>query len=243
MATQRTTQAQGNQLKQTGSTIRQGPQAKAPSAGRTAADKTYKKKRSRRDNHKKKVAKKQAVEDPDKIIESILQNSSFKVANLSQVVCEKFYNSNHYQAHYKKLTADIDYSKSTTTFSPLSDFVVLPDGVEESQVVSVPAHAFMHMPCIYEKPARDRRKRGKSKTGEKKQSEQTKKTRDNSINDSQKKEPNLASAIDIKKYLDTSSREEDESPSQSECDTQNDSSEDERTSQETSTDDTGTVME
>lgn len=108
---------------------------------------------------RKKKAKKQKPEPPDnsdKIVDLVLRNSSFKKADLSEIVDQKFHDE-IYRSHYKRLISDINYKEITVKFHPNVDYTVLPDGLDPGKLNVVPAHAFMHLPSIHDKPPVRRR--------------------------------------------------------------------------------------
>lgn len=101
--------------------------------------------------------------DPTKIIESILAKSSFKVANLSQLVEKKFYHTPEFSTSLRKDLEDVRYESVVGNKFTYDDLTVMPEGFEGQ--VNVGPTAILNMTCINHVPDRRHRwkRRGKNK--------------------------------------------------------------------------------
>lgn len=110
--------------------------------------------RKRRNKKKYQIA-------PEEIVKSILSKSSFKIPNLSNIVCDKFYDS-RYETKFRKQIEDINYDKPVVDFDPNNDHIILPEIIDPSMIIrKVPAHAMTDIISIYDKPYVKYRRHGK----------------------------------------------------------------------------------
>lgn len=117
--------------------------------------------RQKREKKKAKKAAKEPLDDPTKIVQAVLDKSSFKVPNLSQIVEEKFYNAPDYNLTLCKLLKKVSYESTVGTTSDNSTCIetsVLPFGFEGR--VDFPVMAITELPCINEEVKKRKWKKG-----------------------------------------------------------------------------------
>lgn len=117
----------------------------------------------KQEKERKRKKKKAILSDPMKIIDSVLNSSSFKVANLSQLVEQKFYHSEEHSKQLQDSIKDVRYESVVSQNFTYDDLTVLPEGFDGK--VNLGPTAIMNMTCINHVPERRQRwkKRSKSK--------------------------------------------------------------------------------
>lgn len=115
-------------------------------------------------DRKRKKAKKPArepLDDPTKIVQAVLDKSSFKVPNLSQIVEEKFYDAPDYNLTLCKLLKNVKYESTVGTTSDNSAYIetsVLPFGFEGR--IDFPVMAVTELACVNKEIKKRKWKRG-----------------------------------------------------------------------------------
>lgn len=107
---------------------------------------------------KKKKNKASDVRGPNQIVLDQLQKSSYKVADLSEIIDEKFRLSKAYALKVKSLLSDIRYD-CTIPFHSEMDHKIYPDGYNHDNFQPIPPNAFTQLISIYDKPIIQRRRR------------------------------------------------------------------------------------
>lgn len=114
-------------------------------------------------SNKKKKKPPHKEKGPDLVVSDELNNSVCRIANLSEIVDEKFHVSNTNSNKVKSLLSDIDY-KCTVPFTREMDHRVFPIGFQTNMLQPIPTYSFSQLTSIYQKPMvrvrhHDRRKR------------------------------------------------------------------------------------
>lgn len=114
---------------------------------------------------KKKKNKANEIKGPDQIIADKLKMTSYKIADLSEIIDQKFYLSKEYSREVKHLLSDISYD-CTISFQSEMDHKVYPDGYQPDDFQPIPPYSFTQLTSIYDKPIvlRRNRRRGKPNT-------------------------------------------------------------------------------
>lgn len=102
---------------------------------------------------------KETLNDPMKIIESVLAKSSFKVPNLSQIVEEKFYKAPDYNKEIRDLLKNVRYK---STVGPDVEISILPHGFDGR--VNLPEMAITELACIHKQINQTKGRKGRKKT-------------------------------------------------------------------------------
>lgn len=122
----------------------------------------------RRRKKKKKKNKQKEPDDPMQIVESVLANSSFKKANLSELIVKHF-NEPENRSQLVKLLKDVSYcstvGKVTGTHSDIN-ISVLPKGCGDIKI-NLPPTALTDINCIYDQGPVRWRKRGRARKNNK----------------------------------------------------------------------------
>lgn len=124
------------------------------------------------DKEKKKKAKNEKralLSNPDKIVESVLQKSTFKVPNLSQIVTEKFC-APDYHSEIQQEIGSLNYEDTVGSYQVCMS--ILPSRFDNSRFhVNLDPSAITSLTCIYQKPEkkdwRRKRKGNKQRNGDK----------------------------------------------------------------------------
>lgn len=125
------------------------------------------------------------IGDPTTIIANILSKTNFRVANLSQIVDEKF---EECSLELRESIKDVTYESTVGNVTDgFSDFVtsVLPDKFKG--YVNGNPSSIMSLPCLYERPQQNRWKEKRLKAKEATKAKKAKKTNSSNSNNQDNK--------------------------------------------------------